>query len=147
MTTFEKLEPKDIPQILQMMETFYAIDQYPIDTQLSAQNFETFIQHPAYGQAFIIRHENKIAGYIIMNFLFSFEFGGLMSFLDELFISDEMRGKGIGKQAVAFVQQYAQEKELKMLFLEVEPHNIKAQELYKKAGWQHHTRSIMTFKP
>lgn len=147
MTTFEPLQQKDISAIVEMMQTFYAIDQYPMDAHLSAENFKTFIDHPEYGQAFLIRYNGKIAGYIIMNFLFSFEFGGLMSFLDELFVADEMRGKGIGKAAVAFVQNYAQEKGLKMLFLEVEPHNINAQELYKKAGWEHHTRSIMTFRP
>ncbi len=147
MIIFDKITPSDISAITDMMETFYAIDGYPMERELTIRNFHYFITHPEAGQAFIIRYNGVIAGYIIMNFLFSFEFGGIMAFLDELFISDSMRGKGIGKEAVAFVQQYAREKQLKMLFLEVEPHNVKAQELYKKSGWQHHKRSIMTYKP
>lgn len=147
MTTFDKVTPQDIPVITDMMETFYAIDGYPIEREHTIRNFHYFITHPEAGQAFIIRCNGEIAGYIILNFLFSFEFGGTMAFLDELFISDSMRGKGIGKEAVAFVQHYATQKQLKMLFLEVEPHNVKAQELYKKSGWIPHKRSIMTYKP
>lgn len=146
MISFEELKSENINTIVQLMSDFYAIDNYPIDVPLAKRNFEYFIQQPQLGSVFEIRYENEIVGYILFATLFSFEFGGTLAFLDELYISEKMRGKGLGKLAVDFAKDFAKKQDYKVLYLEVEPHNIKAQELYKKADFKTHHRGLMIHK-
>lgn len=146
MISFEELKPENINIITQLMTDFYAIDNYPIDIEVTKRNFEYFIQQPQLGQIFEIHFEKEIVGYILFATLFSFEFGGTIAFLDELYISEKMRGKGLGKMAVEFAKNFAKEQDYKVLYLEVEPHNEKAQELYKKSNFESHHRGLMIYK-
>ena len=146
MTNFRKITHHCIEALLGLMTDVYAIDDYPIDPEITRINFVHFIENPNLGQAFIIEHDGKVAGYIILNFLFSFEFGGTIAFLDELYVDSNFQGKGLGKLGVAFSQEFAVEKELKILFLEVELHNERAIELYKKYNFKPHHRNLMIWK-
>jgi len=146
MVQFLPLQKEHIEKAVALMTDFYAIDHYPIDPVVSAKNFDYFIDHPELGNAFLITYEQQIVGYIILAKMFSFEFGGTIAFFDELYIDGSMRGKGLGKKAVAFVQEYAKKEGLKVLYLEVEPHNMSAQELYKKMNFQMHHRHLMIHK-
>lgn len=146
MTNFRKITHQDIEVLLVLMTDFYAIDGYPIDPEITRKNFVHFIENPNLGQSFIIEHDGKVAGYIILNFLFSFEFGGTIAFLDELYVDSNFQGKGLGKLGVAFSQEFAKEKDLNILFLEVELHNERAIELYKKYNFKPHHRNLMIWK-
>ncbi|MGX9987404.1 GNAT family N-acetyltransferase [Soonwooa purpurea] len=137
----------EIEAIMPMMKDFYAIDNYPFDTELTRKNFEIFINNSNLGQCFLLKDDSEIVGYMILNFLFSFEFGGMMCFLDELYVKPEAQGKKYGGKAVEFAQNFAKEKDLKMMFLEIENHNERAMHLYKKLGFEMHKRSIMTYEP
>lgn len=137
----------EIDALMPMMKDFYAIDNYPFDTELTRKNFEIFINNSNLGQCFLLKDDSGIVGYMILNFLFSFEFGGMMCFLDELYVKPEAQGKKYGGKAVEFAQNFAKEKDLKMMFLEIENHNERAMHLYKKLGFEMHKRSIMTYEP
>ncbi|QIG88720.1 GNAT family N-acetyltransferase [Chryseobacterium sp. POL2] len=136
----------EIDALMPMMKDFYAIDNYPFDTELTRKNFEIFINNSNLGQCFLLKDDSGIVGYMILNFLFSFEFGGMMCFLDELYVKPEAQGKKYGGKAVEFAQNFAKEKDLKMMFLEIENHNERAMHLYKKLGFEMHKRSIMTYE-
>jgi len=146
MIEFKKITEADIDIAVKLMTDFYAIDGYPINPATTTQNFKTFINNPSLGQCFFIMHHNQVAGYVLINFLFSFEFGGQIAFLDELYIAPAFQGNGLGKHAVKFVQDLAQEIDLKILFLEVELHNERAIELYKKLQFTPHHRDLMIWK-
>lgn len=137
----------EIDALMPMMKDFYAIDNYPFDTELTRKNFEFFMNNSNLGQCFLLKDDSGIVGYMILNFLFSFEFGGMMCFLDELYVKPEAQGKKYGGKAVEFAQNFAKEKDLKMMFLEIENHNERAMHLYKKLGFEMHKRSIMTYEP
>lgn len=145
MVNFHKLEESQIDIILEMMVDFYAIDAYVIDPAVSRENFEVLVSNPSYGQAFLIEEEGEFMGYMILAYVFSFEFKGRVVILDELYLSEAARGKGLGKKAVEYAQSYAQEQDCKKIFLEVETHNLRAQRLYEKLGFDFHPRKIMSY--
>ena len=146
MTTFKPLEIKDISVITQMMQDFYAIDNYPIDIEVAKNLFQEFITNEHLGKSWLIYSENEIVGYIILTFIFSFEYGGKIAFVDELFIKETARGKGIGKEAIQFIQREVPKLSLKLLYLEVEPHNENAQKLYLAHDFVIHNRKLMKYK-
>ena len=146
MTSFKPLEIIDISTITQMMQDFYAIDNYPIDVEVAKNLFQEFISNEHLGKSWLIYTENEIVGYIILTFIFSFEYGGKIAFVDELFIKETARGRGIGKEAIQFIQREVPKLSLKLLYLEVEPHNENAQKLYLAHDFVIHNRKLMKYK-
>ena len=146
MTTFKPLEIADIEIITQMMQDFYAIDNYPMDVEVAKTLFQEFISNEHLGKSWLMYSKNEIVGYIILTFIFSFEYGGKIAFVDELFIKETARGKGIGKEAIQFIQREVPKLSLKLLYLEVEPHNENAQKLYLAHDFVIHNRKLMKYK-
>ncbi|WP_312765909.1 GNAT family N-acetyltransferase [Epilithonimonas sp.] len=141
-----KAEISDISKLSQMMKDFYSIDLYPFDEIKTKDNFDKFINNENYGNCFKIVFEGEIAGYIILAKYFSFEFGGEILFLDELFVKPEFQGKSLGKKALEFVKNYSIENNFKVVLLEIENHNERAKKLYEHYGFQNHKRSLMILK-
>lgn len=146
MTSFKPLEIVDIEIITQMMRDFYEIDNYPMNIEVAKTLFQEFITNEHLGKSWLIYSENEIVGYIILTFIFSFEYGGKIAFLDELFIKETARGKGFGKEAIQFIQGEVPKLSLKLLYLEVEPHNENAQKLYLAHDFELHNRKLMKYK-
>jgi ribosomal protein S18 acetylase RimI-like enzyme len=146
MITFQDVKQNQIDVVVTMMQDFYAIDNYPIDIEDSKQLVETFIANPNLGKAWLIYQEEEVVGYVILTFIFSFEYKGILAFLDELYIKNEHQGNGFGKQAVRFIQEESSQLNVKMLYLEVEEHNEIAQKLYLANDFEVHNRKILKHK-
>lgn len=144
MIEFHALQLSDIEIIVPLMQEFYAIDNYPMDAETTTKLFQTFIENENLGQAWLISHNNEILGYVILTYIFSFEYQGRIAFLDELYLNEKARNKGIGKATMAFVHEHARQKELRMLYLEIESHNNIAKNLYLASNFSIHKRQILS---
>lgn len=140
---FKPIEVQDIPILIAMMEEFYAIDNYPIDANVSRGLMHEFLKNESLGRGWLILKDNEPVGYVIMTFVFSFEYKGRIAFLDELFISSTTRGLGFGKQALDFVTEQAKILSVKIIYLEIEGHNTVAQKLYLSKDYEIHNRGLM----
>lgn len=147
MAIFTPLQPSALPTILPMMQEFYALDNYDFDLATAEKLFNEFIENPDLGQAWLIWVDGEAVGYVILTFIFSFEYKGKIAFLDELFISEKVRGKGIGKKALDFIQEKVEQLSLQLIYLEIEPHNETAQQLYLAKNFVMHKRKLMKFIP
>ena len=141
--TFKPFEATDAPVVITMMQEFYAIDGYPIDAAVSSGLFFEFIENEALGCGWIILLDGKPIGYVILTFVFSFEYQGRIAFLDELFVSPDARGAGLGKLALDFIAEEAKALSIKIIYLEVEPHNEAARKLYLSKSYTIHKRGLM----
>jgi GNAT superfamily N-acetyltransferase len=148
MTTalFKPFTPADADAVVGMMQQFYAIDNYPIDVAVSKSLYTEFTENESLGKGWVIEADGKPVGYIILTFVFSFEYGGRIAFLDELFITEAMRGKGLAKQALDFITEEAKALSIKIIYLEIEPHNTAAQQLYLSKNFALHKRGLMRLK-
>ena len=131
-----------------MMQDFYAIDNYPMDVNVSKKLFQEFIADEKLGQAYLIYHSNdekvsEVVGYLILTYIFSFEYQGRIAFLDELYIKESCRGRGIGKQAINFIKEQAALTNVKLIYLELENHNENAQKLYLANDFEVHNRKLL----
>jgi len=91
--------------------------------------------NPQSGSILILTYEEKIVGYCIMIRYWSNEYGGELTFVDELFIKQEYRSHGFGSQ---FIKLFAKERQSvsKAILLEVFPYNQKAFNFYLKNGFE-----------
>ena len=140
---FRPIELHDIPVVIAMMEEFYAIDNYPIDPAVSRDLMLEFLENDTLGKGWLIMADGQVMGYVILTFVFSFEYKGRIAFLDELFISPNARGMGLGKQTLDFVHEQAKLHSVKIIYLEIESHNSVAQKLYLSKNYTIHNRELM----
>jgi ribosomal protein S18 acetylase RimI-like enzyme len=136
---------KQIETITLMMQDFYFIDNYPIDVEVSKKLFEEFIANENLGKSWLIFSDNEIVGYVIITFVFSFEYKGKIAFLDELYVKENARGRGIGNKTIQFIKKETKKLNIKIIYLEVEKHNHSAQKLYIANDFVIHNRKIMKY--
>ncbi len=141
--TFKPVRVTDIDRTVAMMQDFYAIDNYPIDPFVSRSLLKEFIENEELGRSWLILNNDEVVGYVILTFIFSFEYKGRIAFLDELYIAPAGRGKSIGKQTVDFIHEQALDLAINVIYLEVEGHNTIAQKLYLSKDFTIHNRKLM----
>ncbi len=146
MIHYNILKPSQIETIIAMMQDFYAIDNYPIDIVVSKKLFQEFISNEHLGKAWLIYSEDELVGYVILTFVFSFEYQGRIAFIDELYLKETARGKGIGVKTLQFIKEQIPKLSLKLLYLEVEHHNENAQKLYLANDFEIHNRKLLKYK-
>jgi GNAT superfamily N-acetyltransferase len=146
-----KTEPQladesSIPELLAMMEEFYLIDGYPFDVEKTGANLRTFLKAAHLGRIWILRLEGKAVGYAILTFLFSFEHGGKVAFLDEFYVRKPYRRLGIGKAMLRYIENQANDMGINRVQLELEKHNGLAKALYLGQGFADSGRYLFTKK-
>jgi diamine N-acetyltransferase len=134
---------EDALTILKLMEKFYFIDNYPFNRETVQPNLKLLITNESLGRLWLIESKNEIIGYLALTFGFSFEYGGRDAFIDEFFIVEEFRGKGIGKTVLQLLEPLALEAGVQTLHLEVEPHNKAGNQLYLKSGFKGNDRILL----
>lgn len=135
----------EIPAILEMMEVFNAIDHYPYNASLAEKNLKKFVNSPELGKLWLVQCENEVVGYVALTFGFSFEHGGRDAFIDELFLQDSHRGKGVGSEVLKQVLEAAGALEVATIHLEVEKHNEAGKKIYEKFGFRESNRILMNY--
>ena len=143
-TSFKLAAASDADALLEMMRGLYEHDRIPFDEPKARAALAQLLGDDACGVAHLILHGGETAGYLVLTFGFSLEFGGRDAFVDELFVKDEFRGRGAGRAALDFAAEVCRARGVRALHLEVERANTSAQALYRKHGFKDHDRYLMT---
>ncbi|MBN2668813.1 MAG: GNAT family N-acetyltransferase [Bacteroidales bacterium] len=143
-STFILAQHRHISSLLQMMEAFYSIDGYAFDNQLTKNNLRLLVDDSNLGKAFLVQANQSIVGYFLITYGFSFEYGGRTALVDEIYIKEEFRHQGLGKQIMEYIETQTKKEQIKLLQLEVEPRNTNAEMLYLNYGFTQNKRKILT---
>jgi GNAT superfamily N-acetyltransferase len=141
---FQLARADDLDDLLPLVETFYKEDHYQFDKLAIRSLLLRFVQNPSLGRAWFICCDGMRVGYVLLTFGYSLEYRGRDAFIDEIFIRDDYRNRGIGTATFQFVRQICIELGVQALHLEVERDNALAQRFYRKIGFEEHDRYLMT---
>ena len=143
---FRKATLQDEAMLMPMMRALAEHEPGAIQFDESAVRsaFRQFLSLPAFGRVWLLWDGSALVGYIILTIGFSFEFHGHDAFIDELYIAPAYRHRGLGRQAIAFLEQEAREMGVQAVHLEVDRGNDPALELYRRVGYRDHDRFLMT---
>jgi ribosomal protein S18 acetylase RimI-like enzyme len=117
---------------------------YYFDEPVVRTVLRQFLADPSLGRAWIFSDGTTIAGYIVLTLGYSFEYHGQDAFVDELYVEPKYRKRGIGREAMKFVEEQARTMGVTALHLEVDDGNDAALELYRRSGYVDHERHLMT---
>lgn len=127
-----------------MMQALYEHEAHPFDVLQARGATLALLSSPIFGNIWLLRREKEYVGYLVLTFGFSLEFGGRDALLDELFIVEPHRSKGLGRQALQFVFAHCREQGIHALHLEVLSGNDTAPVIYSRFGFNLDDRKLMT---
>lgn len=141
---FRLAETGDTEVLIEFMRALYEHDQSPFDENTHRAALPQILGDERFGRVWLISRGAETVGYVVLCFGFSLEFGGRDALIDELFVQEDCRGRGIGRETLEFVAAECCSRGIKAVHLEVERANAAAQAVYRKSGFKDHNRYLMT---
>jgi ribosomal protein S18 acetylase RimI-like enzyme len=134
----------DLPRLLVMMEAFNrleGIDWDPVSIQPAASRL---IADPALGAIGLIACEADPIGYFVLSWGYDLEWRGRDAYLTELYVDPAWRGRQVGTQALALIEDLGRANGASAMHLMVRPENEPAVRLYASAGYRSPPRLFLT---
>ena len=129
------MNAQDRETVLDMMRVFYASEAVLSNgsEEIFLNDFENCVNDSPYLEGYIFEEEGIIQGYGMIAKSFSTEFGKPCIWIEDLYLKEPYRGKGIGSGFL----NYIVDKYPGCLFrLEAEQENARAIRVYEKCGFE-----------
>lgn len=144
MTAVRLAAPPDLEAVLALHRDFFAEDGYAFEEEESRRNLARLLAEPGLGRLFVLEAAGRLAGYLVLTFGFSLEFGGRDALVDELYVAPGHRGRGLGTQGLAAAEAACRTLGIRTVHLVVERHKTGVRELYRRLGFVAPPRDVMT---
>ena len=141
---FRLASESDADLLLRMMRDYYAFDGHVFCEGRARAALLDFLREPAFGRAWLICDHETPIGYVVLTLGYSLEFLGRDAFIDEFYLAEAYRGRGWGMRALNFVEDEARAMSVRAIHLEVVRANLKAGEVYRRAGYVDHEHRLMS---
>lgn len=131
---FRKLQMSDREVYLKMVEEFYHSDAVlrPVPIEYHINTFNEIMRSDEYLECYMLENCGEAVGFALLSKSFSPEVGGPIVWVEEIYIREGYRGKGIGKAFFAFMHEKLHASRYR---LEIEPDNKRAEALYSSLGY------------
>ena len=135
--TFRPITAADETDFYTMAEEFYHSDAvlHPIPAEYHRRAFAEMVRSGQYLSGYIFTDGDNTAGFAVTNRMMQHEAGGVMVWVEDLYIRPAYRGQGLGSRFLAWLEEQLRGDAV-MLRLETEPENERAQELYYRLGYE-----------
>ncbi len=98
--------------------------------------FEEALKNPQHITIFMIEYNDNIVGFANLMTIFSVWAEGFALIIDDLYIDPQYQGKGIGRQTMEEIENYARIKGYKRLQFQSEETNPDAKAFYRRLGYR-----------
>ena len=129
-----RIRPNDRECVIDMMRRFYHSPALITNgsEEIFANNVDNCLKNSPYVEGFVFIVEGKTIGYAMLAKSFSTEFGSECIWIEDIYLEEDYRGRGIGSQFIQYVKDTYSDK---ILRLEAECDNKKAHLTYEKNGF------------
>lgn len=138
---------KDLDKLEGMVAAYHAFEGIESSVETRRTALEPLLEGSPHGAVWLIGPKMAPVGYIAVSFGWSIELGGLDGVVDEFWIREKVRGRGMGGEALLALQSTLQEAGVMALSLEVAKGNEAAERLYGRAGFEIRNYNFMTWRP
>jgi GNAT superfamily N-acetyltransferase len=142
--TIRVAEAADLDALMPLVREFYRYERLEFDDMRYRELAAVLMGDPSLGRILVVAEGDAIIGYAVITFGFSFEFGGRDALIDELYVREAVRGRGLGTRLLAAIEELCRAKEIRAVHLEADHFNIRVHEYYKRVGFRDHERHLMT---
>lgn len=132
---FRELTRFDKELYLKYVDIFYHTDvvESPVPEENYEATFNELMRSDDYLKCYIFECEGEACGFVLLSKSFSQEAGGISVTIEEIYIDEKYRGRGL---ATEFFEYLKGIDEIKRLRIEVEDYNEGAKHLYERMGFE-----------
>ena len=132
--TIRKAIKEDCPRLLELVKELAIYEKAPGEVTVTLEHFEEsgFGQNPVWW-AFVAEEDGVIQGFALYYIRYS-TWKGQRMYLEDIIVTEEARGKGIGKLLMDRLVEEAKEKKFSGMMWQVLEWNEPAINFYKKLG-------------
>ena len=132
-----KLTENDRDLYIRMAEEFYSSDAvlHPIPRAYIERTADEALRSDAYAEIYLLECEGEPAGYGLTARTFSQEAGGSVLWIEELYIREQFRSRGLGREFFSYIEEKNKDRTARIR-LEVEEENTRAASLYERLGYE-----------
>jgi GNAT superfamily N-acetyltransferase len=146
MLTFTDITAAHRELILPMVADFYRTDavEHEVPVEIMERSFAAAADpdEPLL-RGVLVEEDGVPAGYVYLTFCYSAEVGGRCVFIEEIFLKEDFRGRGLGREIMAWMErEYPQVRRFR---LEVTQVNKQAIRLYEGSGYRYLRYDQMVF--
>lgn len=142
--SFALAGPGDEEIVLELMREFYTIEHLDYRQEVARAALRELWGDTARGRVYLPSVEGSLAGYLVLTYGFSLEFHGRDALVDELYLREAYRGRGLGTACLRWVEEVCREEGIHAVHLEVDRINTGAKRLYHREGYADHDRHLLT---
>lgn len=134
----------DLAALLPLVRELWRHEALPWNESDVRDALEGLLADPSLGRVYWIDVAGAVAGYAVVGFGYSLEYGGRDAMLDELYLDAEHRGRGHGARAMALLEEAVRALGVRTLHLEVDRGNAAGQALYVRRGFAGQDRLLLS---
>lgn len=141
---FTQAGPDDIARLSPLVAGFHAMrgERTRPDQRLDA--LRPLLENPDLGRVWLIGPTISPVGYLVVTFGYSIALGGRDARLDEFYLRENARGKGVGAKILDAVRPFLREAGVKTLWVETDRDDPAQRRLFARAGFvAHDARYLM----
>ena len=135
--------PEDLTRLEKMVASYHAEAGIESDLQSRAAAIEPLLEGSPHGAIWLIGPRMSPVGYVAVSFGWSLELGGMDGFVDEIWLREAVRGRGMGGEALSELLKTLDQAGVKAMHLEVEKDGP-AGRLYRRVGFKERRYALMT---
>lgn len=135
----------DTERLLPMIVAYHAEENIDVDDAHRRTAIAPLLEGSPHGAIWLIGPKMSPVGYVAVSFGWSIELGGMEGFIDEIWVREKVRGRGMGSEAIDALLKVLKGTGLKAMHLEVSEGN-RAERLYARHGFKRRAFALMTWR-
>lgn len=133
----------DLPALLPFVIAYHTFEEIDRTGEQRAAALRPLLHDPSIGHIWFICEHDQPVGYMAICYSYSIEYGGRDCFLDEFFLAEPHRGRGLGPLALSLASEKLAADGVRTMLLEVAHTNARAQKVYGNLGFKPRNRYIL----
>ncbi|GAB5604277.1 N-acetyltransferase family protein [Sideroxyarcus sp. TK5] len=137
----------DLPYMADLLAELFTLESdFKPDREKQISGLRTILDEPELGKLFVLRVDGKVAGMANALFTISTAEGGRALLLEDVIVSREYRGGGLGRQLVEHVLHWAKLRGIVRITLLADRNNQPALDFYRKLGFGDSNMTVLRRK-
>lgn len=132
----EKATPADIPALSELLSALFSQEaEFTPNSEAQAKGLNQIIGNPEVGAVLVAREDGQVVGMVNLLFTVSTALGEQVALLEDMIVSSQARGTGIGSELLDQAISFARAQGCKRITLLTDLDNESAQRFYGKKGF------------
>ena len=129
-------EIEDIPQLCTLLEVLFSQEaEFKPNREIQGEGLGKIISNSAVGDIIVAREASKIIGMVNLLYTVSTALGGPVAILEDMVVSPQARGSGVGSKLISYCLELAEQKGCKRITLLTDHNNDRAHRFYQQHGF------------